>query len=322
MTEPRVVVVTGASSGIGRAAAHEVSAAGDHVVLVARGQTSLDDTAIECKTKGAESVLVRPADVGVDGEMLDLFEEVVATYGHVDAVLHCAGVVAYGRTEEIPVDVFDKVLRTNVNGSVNVIRHALPHMRRRRLGTIVLVGSVIGHMAVPSMSPYVLSKYGVRALARQMKIENRDVPGVTIAYVAPGGVDTPIYEQAGTYSGFHGKPPPPVESPERVARSIARRIDRQGLRSQTTLVNDVFRLGFTVTPWLFDVLVGPLFRAAAIDRTRPVQATPGNVLTSAPDGYSLRGAPGNVLMGIGRNLIELAKSASPIAGGRRRGEQT
>lgn len=308
MTADRVVMITGASSGIGRAAAHEASASGDHVILVARGQASLDETALECKTKGAESALVVPTDVGDDDAVRDLFEVAVGTYGRVDVVIQCAGVVAYGRTEEIPVEVFDKVLRTNVNGSVNVSRHAVALMRLQKSGSIVLVGSVIGHVAVPSMSPYVLSKHGVRALARQLQIENRDISGLTIGYVAPGGVDTPIYEQAATYSGFHGKPPPPVASPERVARVIMRRVGRRRARAQTTIVNDVMRLGFTVTPWAFDLLVGPLFRMAAIDRTRPVEATPGNVLTTSPDGYGLRGEPGNVLVGIGRNLIQRARS--------------
>jgi NAD(P)-dependent dehydrogenase (short-subunit alcohol dehydrogenase family) len=314
MTAPRVVVITGASSGIGRATAHAASASGDHVVLAARGQAPLDDTALECKTEGAESVLVVPTDVGDDEAVLDLFEDVVDTYGRVDVVIHCAGVVAYGRTEEIPADVFEKVLQTNVVGSVNVSRHAVSQMRLQEHGSIVLVGSVIGHVAVPSMSPYVLSKHSVRVLARQLRIENRDTPGLTIAYVAPGGVDTPIYEQAGTYSGFHGKPPPPVASPERIARILLRRVGSQRGRAQTSIANDVMRFGFNTVPWLFDALVGPLFRAAAIDRTRPVDATPGNVLTSSPDGHGLRGEPGNVLVGIGRNLVEHVRSMRPDGG--------
>ena len=307
----RVSVITGASSGIGRAVAHACATAGDHVVLVARGRPSLDETAIECKTRGAASVLVREADVGVDSEIAGLFEEVVGTYGRVDATVSCAGVVAYGRTEDMPVEVFDRVLRTNVNGSVNVNRHALAHMRRQKHGALVLVGSVIGHIAVPSMTPYVLSKHAVRALARQLQLENRDVPDLSVIYIAPGGVDTPIYEEAATYSGFHGKPPPPVASPERVARMIVRRLDQSRGRSQTTIANDIIRLGFNLAPWAFDVLVGPLFQLAAVDRTRPVDGTPGNVLVSSPAGYRRHGEHGNAIVGIGKNLIQRARSLAP-----------
>lgn len=304
---PRVSVITGASSGIGRAVAHECASAGDHVVLVARGQPSLDETAMECKARGAESVLTTVADVGADGEMATLFEEIIATYGRVDAVVSCAGVVAYGRTEDVPVEVFDKVLRTNVNGSINVSRHALTHMRRQKHGALLLVGSVIGHIAVPSMTPYVLSKHAVRALARQLQLENRDVPDLAIIYVAPGGVDTPIYEEAATYSGFHGKPPPPVASPEQVARMIVRRLAQPRGRSQTTIANDFIRLGFNLTPWAFDFLVGPLFRFGAVDRTRPTDDTPGNVLASPPQGYPPSNGRGGALVGIGKNLFYWAR---------------
>lgn len=312
MTEPRVVIITGASSGIGRATAHESATSGDHVVLVARGRAPLEDTALECKGRGAESVLVAPTDVGHDDAVASLFEEVVGTYGRVDVVVNCAGVVAYGRTEEIPAEVFDQVIQTNVIGSINVSRHALRRMRMQKQGSIILVGSVIGHIAVPSMSPYVLSKYSIRALARQLQIENRDVPGVTIAYVAPGGVDTPIYEHAATYSGFHGRATPPVASPERVARMLVRRIGRQRARAQTSVVNDVIRFGFTVTPWAFDVLVGPIFGLTAVDRTRPVEGSSGNVLSTSVDGYQLRGEQANAVVGIGRNLWERATSISKV----------
>lgn len=299
----RVSVITGASSGIGRAVAHECADAGDHVVLVARGQVSLEETAMECRARGAASVRATVADVGVEGEVAALFDDIGGTYGRVDAVVSCAGVVAYGRTEDVPVEVFDKVLRTNVNGSINVSRHALAHMRRQKRGALLLVGSVIGHIAVPSMTPYVLSKHAVRALARQLQLENRDIPDLAVIYVAPGGVDTPIYEQAATYSGFHGKPPPPVASPERVARLIVRRLAQPRGRSQTTIANDVIRLGFNLTPWAFDFLVGPLFEFGALDRTRPTDDTPGNVLASPPHGYPPSNERGNALVGIGKNLF-------------------
>lgn len=304
MTTSRVVVITGASSGIGRATAHAASAAGDHVVLVARGRRSLEEAATECKEHGAESVTVAPADVGDDAAVAAVFSDVMQMHGRVDAVLHCAGVVAYGRTEDVPTEVFDAVLRTNVIGAVNVSRHAVQQMRNQRYGSLVLIGSVIGHVAVPKMSPYVLSKHCVRVLARQLRIENRDRPGLTIAYVAPGGVDTPIYREAGTYSGFHGRPPPPVASPERIAALVLERIGREHARAQTSLVNDVMRFGFTVTPRLFDALVGPLFEIAAMDRTRPADPSPGNVLESAEDGYRLHGGHGHVVVGIARNVVQ------------------
>ncbi len=131
-----------------------------------------------------------------------------------------AGVVAYGRIERVPVEVFDRVVATNLLGSVNLARHVLPVLRDQGDGSLVLVGSVIGHIAVPDMAAYVISKWGVRGLFRQLHVDNRDRPGVRIAYIAPGGVDTPIYRQAATYGDSVGRPPFPVASPERVAARI------------------------------------------------------------------------------------------------------
>ncbi|MET1038603.1 MAG: SDR family NAD(P)-dependent oxidoreductase [Aeromicrobium sp.] len=300
---PRVVVVTGASSGIGRATALRAAGQGDHLVLVARGADSLKETADECRAAGAASALVVPTDVGDATEVADLFAEVRRAHAFVDAVVHAAGVVAYGRTEDVPADVFEGVLRTNLVGSVNVSRHAVRIFREQQNGTLVIIGSVIGHIAVPSMSPYVLSKWGVRALARQLQVENRELKHVHVSYVAPGGVDTPIYEQAATYDGFLGRPPPPVASSEKVGRSALRQLDHPRARTQVNVSNHVMRFGFNAAPRVFDLLVGPLFRLAAVERTTPVAPTPGNVLTSREDGNRLRGTQGSAVAGIARNVV-------------------
>ncbi|MCW2839203.1 MAG: hypothetical protein JWR55_686 [Aeromicrobium sp.] len=303
MSGPRVVVVTGASSGIGRAAALRASEKGDHVVLAARGAGSLKEAADECRDAGAASALVVPADVGDDAAVEELFARVRRTHPGVDAVVHAAGVVAYGRTEDVPAEVFEGVLRTNLVGSINVSRHAIRIFRAQESGTLVLTGSVIGHIAVPSMSPYVLSKWGVRALARQLQVENRDLKDVHISYVAPGGVDTPIYEQAATYDGFLGRPPPPVASPEKVGRIAVRQLDHPRARTQVNLSNHVIRAGFTVVPHVYDLLVGPLFRFVAMDGTKRVGPTEGNVLASVEEGNHVRGTQGNPFAGIVRNGI-------------------
>ncbi len=304
---PRVVVVTGASSGIGRATALQAADHGDHLVLVARGASALEVVAGECRSRGAASVMVVPTDVGVDAQVQDCFAQVVERHGVLDAVVHSAGVVAYGRTEQIPADVFDGVLRTNLIGSVNVSRHALPVLRQQRRGSLVLIGSLIGHIAVPSMSPYVLSKWGVRALARQLQVENRDLKHVHVSYVSPGGVDTPIYEQAGTYDGYVGRPPPPVAGPEKVARIALKRIDHPRARTQVNLSNDVVRLGFSAFPGVFDRLIGPLFRVGAMEVTTPVAPTPGNVLAPVESGNSLHGRQGNPFVGIARNVAAVVR---------------
>jgi NAD(P)-dependent dehydrogenase (short-subunit alcohol dehydrogenase family) len=297
-----VVLVTGASSGIGLATALAASRAGDHVVLAARDEDALKRAEEQCRDAGAASTRLARLDVGDDAAVRRCVAEAVGVTGRLDVVVNAAGVVSYGRTEEVPSDVFERVLRTNVVGAVNLARHVVPVLRAQGHGTFVLVGSVIGHIGVPGMSPYVLSKWAVRALARQLQLENRDRREVHVVHLSPGGVDTPIYKLAGTYSGYVGRPPPPVTTPEKVARRILRTVDHPRDRVQVGVANDLMRLGFTAAPRVFDLLVGPLFSVAAQDRTHVVPPGPGNVLTPTPDAYGLRGKQGNAVVGILRNL--------------------
>ena len=300
---PQVVVVTGASSGIGRATARLAAARGDHVVLDGAGSREpRRGRRASATTTARRRAWCVPVDVGDDEAVRRAFDEVLRRHGQVDVVVSCAGVVAYGRLEDVPVEVFDGVLRTNLHGSANLARHVVPQLRRQGHGTLVLVGSVIGHIAVPAMSAYVLSKWGVRALARQLRVENRDLDDVHVVYVAPGGVDTPIYQQAGNYSGFEGRPPPPVASPERVARQVLARVDHPRRHEQLLLANDVIRFGFNVLPGVYRALVAPLFGVAAVDLGRPVAPTTGNVTASRGDQNALHGHHGSAVLGIARNL--------------------
>ena len=203
--------------------------------------------------------------------------------------------------------MFDQVVATNLLGSVNLARHVLPVMRTQGSGNIVVVGSVIGHVAVPDMAAYVISKWGVRALVRQLQVDNRDCPGVRIEYVAPGGVDTPIYRQAATYGDAAGRPPFPVTSPERIADRALDVADGRRSGGQVGLANEVIRFGFTAFPWAYDRLVGPLFSVAAQDQTVEVGPGPGNVLESRDELNGLRGGHGNALLAIGANVVELAR---------------
>lgn len=273
----RAVLIIGASSGIGRAAALQLAASGDRLVLAARADLALRRLRQECLDAGAVSVTTRALDVR-DAQAVDrLVDAAAEELGRLDVVLQSAGVVAYGRFEEIPATVFDAVLATNVTGPGNVARAVLPLLRRQRRGHLILVGSVLGNIAVPFMTPYVISKYAVRSLGRQLALENRDLPGVRISVVSPGSVDTPIYQQAANYLGRAGRPPAPVDSAQRVAAAIVKVIERPRDRVSVGRANPLMRLGFTFLPAVFDLAVGPLFRLAG---TKPGHQGPtvGNVL--------------------------------------------
>ncbi|WP_299056315.1 SDR family NAD(P)-dependent oxidoreductase [uncultured Nocardioides sp.] len=261
MTDPRICLVTGASSGIGRAVAHELAGRGAALVLMARRADVLEDVATECRIRGAASVTVAPVDVTDDEAVAATVAATVAEHGRLDVVVNSAGLVTYGDHLETSAADFRTVIEVNLLGAATVARHTLPVLREQREGTLVLVGSLLGHVAIPGMTAYVVSKWGVRALARQLKIECADLPGVRVAYVAPGSVETPIYERAlGDASANGHRPPPPTMSPERAAQAVVRHVDGRRHEMQTAFSNHAVIAAFDVVPAVYDRVVGPAFR--------------------------------------------------------------
>ncbi|MEP7090533.1 MAG: SDR family NAD(P)-dependent oxidoreductase [Nocardioidaceae bacterium] len=272
----RVVVVTGASSGIGRSAAHQLSAEGARLVLASRSAESLEQVRQECVARGAADVVAVATDVGHGDQVTRLFDTAVERFEQVDAVLHCAAVLAYGRFVDVPSDVFDKTLQTNVTGTANVARSALQQFERQEHGSLVVVGSVLGKIVTPYMSTYCVSKWALQSLVRTLQIETRQQRRIHVSLVTPGGVNTPIYDQAGSYAGHAGHPPPPVNAPETVARAAVAAIDRPGRDIAVGPVNWLMVTGFRALPGVFDGIVGPMMRLVGMQRA-PVEATPGNV---------------------------------------------
>ncbi|QLQ35072.1 SDR family NAD(P)-dependent oxidoreductase [Micromonospora robiginosa] len=280
----RTVVVTGATSGIGRAAAREFAGRGDRLVLAARSSETLAEVRRECADAGAAEVRTVPTDVTEPGALDALAAEV----DRIDVWVHTAAVMAYGRFEEIPAEVFDQVVRTDLLGSAGVARVALRHFKETGAGTLILTGSVLGHITAPYMSGYVTSKWGLQGLARALQQESRDLPGVNVCLVTPGSVDTPVYQQAANYVGRIGRPPLPITTPERVARAIAHCADRPRREISVGPVNLLMRVGFTALPAVYDVLVGPLMRLGGLTG-RPVPPTEGVVFAPNPAGEATRG---------------------------------
>ncbi len=294
VTDPRVVVVTGASSGIGRATAILLSSKGMRVVLASRSLETLESARAECH--GGETLVV-PTDVSQADQVEALMDAAAARFGRVDAVVHSAAVLAYGRFEDVPADVFEGALDVTLIGTANVARTALRRFREAGNGNLVVVGSLLGKIATPYMSSYVTSKWAVHGLVRCLQLETRDTPDINVSLVSPGGVNTPVYLQAGTYAGHHGMPPPPVVSPERVGRAIARRLDHPARDTDVGPANLLTVLGFHVLPGVFDLIVTPLMRAGGLQRTQ-AQETPGNVLEPTTAGESTHGPWDTVFGGI------------------------
>jgi NAD(P)-dependent dehydrogenase (short-subunit alcohol dehydrogenase family) len=285
---PPVVLVTGASSGIGRATAIEAAGRGARLVLVARGRPALEEAAAEARTAGAGEVVVCPADVNDDAAVAAVVRATVDRFGRIDAVVHAAQTMAYGRIEDVPRDVYEAVTDTAVHGTANVARAVLPVFRKQGGGHLAVVNSLLGSITAPLMGSYVTAKWGQLGLIRVLQQETRDEPGISISAIAPGGVDTPIYFQGASWAGSTGRPPPPVYSPQRVARIVLGTLDRPRRMVQAGVLNPLIMAGFRLFPGVYDTLVGPLFKQLAL-ADDDVPPTEGNVFASKPAGNATEG---------------------------------
>jgi NAD(P)-dependent dehydrogenase (short-subunit alcohol dehydrogenase family) len=218
----QVVVVTGSSSGIGRATAEAFARKGCAVVLAARREEALEATARECaKHRGARTLVV-PTDTTDVKAVDDLARRAVEEFGRIDVWVNNAAVNAFGRFEDVPLEDFRRVLDVNVMGYVYGARAALRVMREQGTGTLINISSIAGAVAQPYSHPYSMSKHAVQGLGsslrQQLRVEG--VKGVHVCTVMPATIDTPHFEQAANYTGRKVVAMPPVYSPEQVAKAV------------------------------------------------------------------------------------------------------
>src|SRR5215210_2227425 len=145
----RTVIVTGASSGIGRATALELAGRGDRLVLLARGKQALEEAAEEVRTAGAGEVVVAAVDVNDEGALRQVVEDAVRRWGRLDAVVHAAQVMAYGRVEDVPTEVYQTVVDTSLHGTANLARAVVPRFRSQGRGSLVVVSSLLASVVTP-----------------------------------------------------------------------------------------------------------------------------------------------------------------------------
>lgn len=282
-----VAVITGAGSGIGRATAILLRRRGAYVVLAGRSRETLVETARLCQG-GANSTVIRVTDVRDQSDVRGLAEFADSMFGRIDTWINNAGVAAYGKFDEVPQEIYEGVLRTNLYGYMNGVRAVLPIMQRQRNGVIINNLSIVGKIGVPKFSAYAVSKAALFMFSRCLRQELQG-SGVNVCDVIIPTVDTGVYQRCANYTGNAARPFPPVYTPERIAEAILELARNPRDEINVGTANYLMRFGFVFTPQVFDWLAPILMEFGAFRKNRRIKSTPGNVLRSRTDHSGTRG---------------------------------
>ncbi len=277
-----VVVITGASSGIGRAAARALAERGASVVLAARSEQSLREVAEECEAAGGRALVV-PTDVTDQEAVRELARRAAERFGRIDVWVNNAGVMVYGYFEEVPDETYRRVIETNLFGQINGARAVLPYFREQEGGGVLInMSSLWGRMFSPYVSAYTTSKFGVRAFSEGLREALAEVENVDVCTILPASVDTTIFRHAGNYSGRAAKPVPPIADPDRAVKAILRCIERPRREVTVGQFGHLEAVVQEVVSGPFNWLAPYVMKWAAFG-SEPAEPGPGNVFEPMPE---------------------------------------
>lgn len=277
-TKDSVVVITGASSGIGRATALAFARKKASLVLAARRSGALESLAGECRKLGAKAVAV-PTDVSDAAAMDRLAARAIEAFGRIDVWVNNAAVAVFGAFPDVPISDYQRVLDVNVMGYVRGARAALPHFRARGSGTLINVSSIEAVIAQPYGTAYAISKAAQRALGVSLRsellLEGRT--GIHVCTVLPAAIDTPIYQQAANYTGYKVRPIPPVYSPQRVARTIVKLAHKPRREAAVGPTGKLLLLKHKAVPGAIESVTARVVDKTHLSRRHAAAASSGNL---------------------------------------------
>ena len=276
-----VVVIAGASSGIGRATAQLLARRGAHLVLASRRADTLETVREECERLGAEAIAF-PTDVTDAGAVQQLAEAARIRFGRIDVWINNAGIGAIGPFEEVPVEAHAQTVRTNLMGGIHGAHAVLPVFKRQRHGVLISTLSIGSWVPTPFAASYAASKAGARAFTESLRAELQDWADIHVCDVFPAVVDTPGLSHGANHTGHRIEVGGPVTSPFAVAEAIASLIEEPRNAAVVGPAAWAMRLASTVAPGPLRWVMGKVMRRGLGQAPR-AGASDGNLFAAPAD---------------------------------------
>ncbi|MFL9826738.1 SDR family oxidoreductase [Rhodoplanes sp. SY1] len=285
----RVVVITGAGAGVGRATAIAFARAGYDVALVARGPERLEAAANEARAQGANALVV-PADVADAAAVEAAAERIERALGPIDVWVNTAMVTIFAPVHEITADEFRRVTEVTYLGYVHGTLAALKRMRRRNRGVIVQVGSALSYRAIPLQSAYCGAKFAIRGFTDALRSELlHDRSQVRLTMVQLPAVNTPQFDWARNKLPTKVQPVPPIYQPESIAHEIVRAARRRPREVWLGVPAVKAIIGNMLVPGYADRLLATRGYSGQITSEARPKDQPDNLLTPVPGDPGTRG---------------------------------
>lgn len=286
----KAIVITGASSGAGRAAALEFARYQTNLVLAARNAAALNELKLECEELGAQALVV-VTDTSDAKAMIALANAAVDWQDRIDVWVNNAGVLAAGDFDKTPMAVHEQVIKTNLLGYMNGAHAVLPFFKAQGWGTLINNISIGGFLPVPYGAGYTAAKFGLRGWSEALKGELTEWPEIYVCDLFPAFLDTPGIQHAGNYTGKVLKPAPPVYDPVRLAQAMVKVAERPSSNTYVGSVAMLFKLGRAVFPELMTKITGLVMRKY-LNNAEELALSDGNVFTTVDYGMSTHGGFG------------------------------
>lgn len=244
----KVVVITGASSGIGQATAEAFARQGTKLVIAARNAAALQAVAKTCRELGAD-VLVVPTDV-TDADQVKALAEAASNFGAIDVWVSNVGVGAVGKFQDTPIEAHEQVIRANLIGHMNDAYAVLPIFLKQDRGIFINMISLGGFAAAPYATAYSASKFGLKGFSEALRGELSDHPNIHICDIYPAFIDTPGISHGANYTGRELSAPPPVYDARKVADAVLRVARHPKATTTVGATADLIRFGHFFAPSL------------------------------------------------------------------------